>query len=64
MLESNDSNWPVMTQVEDDEKESWWEDDATLVFVILGLPVVGLTVIGALSLIGINTSDFPDMFSA
>ena len=64
MLESNSPNWSVMTQVEGDGKGPWWEDDGTLVFVILGLPVVGLTVIGVLSLIGINTSDFPDMFSA
>jgi len=45
------------------EEKAWWEDDTTL-FVILGLPVVGITVIGVLSLIGINTSDFPGMFSA
>ena len=53
-----------MTQVEGDGKGPWWEDDGTLVFVILGLPVVGLTVIGVLSLSGINTSDFPQMISA
>ena len=41
----------------------WWEDNLTIACLILGLPVIGLISIGALSLIGINTSEFPDMFS-
>ena len=44
-------------------KEPWWEDNLTIACLILGLPVIGLISIGALSLIGINTSKFPDMFS-
>lgn len=53
-----------MALSEDDEEKPWWEDNTTLVFVIIGLPVVGLIIIGVLSLIGINTSDFPYMISA
>ena len=34
-----------------------------VVFVIIGLPVVGLISNGVLSLIGFNTSEFPAMFS-
>jgi len=49
---------------EGDEEETWWEDNTTLVSVIIGLPVVGLIIIGVLTLIGINTSDFPYMISA
>ena len=53
-----------MALAEGDEDEPWWEDNTTLVSVIIGLPVVGLIIIGVLSLIGINTSDFPYMISA
>ena len=49
---------------EGDEEEPWWENNTTLVSVILGLPVLGLILIGVLSLIGINTSDFPYMINA
>ena len=41
----------------------WWENNVVLVFVIIGLPVVGLISNGVLSLIGFNTSEFPTMFS-
>ena len=64
MLESNSPNWRVMALAEGDDGEPWWEDNTTLVFVIIGLPVVGLMIIGVLTLIGINTSDFPYMISA
>ena len=47
-----------MDLAEGDEEESWWEDNTTLVSVIIGLPVVGLIIIGVLTLIGINTSDY------
>ncbi len=50
-----------MTQEE--QEQPWWENNATVAFIILGLPIVGLISIGVLSLIGVNTSDFPDMFS-
>ena len=53
-----------MDMAEGDEEETWWEDNTTLVSVIIGLPVVGLIIIGVLTLIGINTSDFPYMISA
>ena len=53
-----------MDLAEGDEEETWWEDNTTLVSVIIGLPVVGLIIIGVLTLIGINTSDFPYMISA
>ena len=53
-----------MDLAEGDEEETWWEDNTTLVSVIIGLPVVGLIIIGLLTLIGINTSDFPYMISA
>ena len=53
-----------MALAEGDGREPWWEDNTTLVSVIIGLPVVGLIIIGVLSLIGINTSDFPYMISA
>ena len=64
MLESNSPNWRVMALAEGDEEGSWWGDNTTLVSVIIGLPVVGLIIIGVLTLIGINTSDFPYMISA
>ena len=50
-----------MTQEE--QEQPWWENNATVASIILGLPIVGLISIGVLSLIGVNTSDFPDMFS-
>ena len=53
-----------MDLAEGDEEGLWWEDNTTLVSVIIGLPVVGLIIIGVLTLIGINTSDFPYMISA
>ena len=53
-----------MGLAEGDEEGPWWEDNTTLVSVIIGLPVVGLIIIGVLTLIGINTSDFPYMISA
>lgn len=53
-----------MDLAEGDEEETWWEDNTTLFSVIIGLPVVGLIIIGVLTLIGINTSDFPNMISA
>ena len=64
MLESNSPNWRVMALDEDDEGRPWWEDNTTLVSVIIGLPVVGLIIMGVLTLIGINTSDSPYMISA
>ncbi|MBT5614035.1 MAG: hypothetical protein HOJ64_04095 [Euryarchaeota archaeon] len=48
---------------EGDKKQPWWENNVIVVSLILGLPIVGLTSIGVLSLIGINTSEFPGMFS-
>ena len=48
---------------EEDKGQSWWENDQTVVSLILGLPIIGLISIGILSLIGINTSEFPLMFS-
>lgn len=48
---------------EGDSGQPWWESNVIVVSVILGLPVVGLISNGVLSLIGINTSEFPDMFS-
>ena len=41
----------------------WWENNVVLVFVIIGLPIVGLISNGVLSLIGFNTSELPTMFS-
>ena len=64
MLESNSPNWRVMALAEGDQDEPWWEDNTTLVSVIIGLPVFGLIIIGVLTLTGINTSDFPYMISA
>ncbi len=48
---------------EGDSGQPWWESNVIVASVILGLPVVGLISNGVLSLIGINTSEFPDMFS-
>ena len=53
-----------MDLAEGDEEEPWWEDNTILVSVIIGLPVVGLIIIGVLTLIGINTSDSSYMISA
>ena len=64
MLESNIPSWRAMALTESDEARSWWEDNTKLVSVIIGLPVVGLIIIGVLTLIGINTPDFPYMISA
>ena len=64
MLESNSPNWRVMALAEGEQDEPWWEDNTTLVSVIIGLPVVGLIIMGVLTLIGINTSDSPYMISA
>ena len=41
----------------------WWENNVVVVFVIIGLPIVGLISNGVLSLIGFNTSELPTMFS-
>ena len=64
MLVSNSTNWRVMALAEGDEEGPWYEDNTTLVYIIIGLPVVGLIIIGVLNLIGINTSDFPYVISA
>ena len=64
MLVSNSPNWRVMALAEGDEEGPWYEDNKTLVYIIIGLPVVGLIIIGVLNLIGINTSDFPYVISA
>ena len=64
MLESNSPNWGAMALTGSDEVRPWWEDNTKLVSVIIGLPVVGLTIIGVSTLIGINTPDFPYMISA
>ena len=64
MLESNSPNWGAMAVTKSDEGKPWWEDNTKLVSVIIGLPVVGLIIIGVLTLIGINTPDFPYMISA
>jgi hypothetical protein len=53
-----------MALSEGDEEGPWYEDNTTLVYIIIGLPVVGLIIIGVLNLIGINTSDFPYVISA
>jgi len=53
-----------MALTESDEGKLWWEDNTKLVSVIIGFPVVGLIIIGLLTLIGINTPDFPYMISA
>ena len=41
----------------------WWENNLVVIFVIIGLPIVGLISTGVLSLVGFNTSEFPTMFS-
>ncbi len=41
----------------------WWENNVVVIFVIMGLPIVGLISNGVLSLIGFNTSELPTMFS-
>ena len=41
----------------------WWENNVVVIFVITGLPIVGLISNGVLSLIGFNTSELPTMFS-
>jgi len=41
----------------------WWENNVVVVFVIIGLPIIGLISNGVLSLIGFNTSELPTMFS-
>ena len=41
----------------------WWENNVVVIFVIIGLPIVGLISNGVLSLIGFNTSELPTMFS-
>ncbi|MEC8171405.1 MAG: hypothetical protein VX057_03670 [Candidatus Thermoplasmatota archaeon] len=41
----------------------WWENNVVVIFVIIGLPIVGLISNGVLSLIGFNRSEFPTMFS-
>ena len=64
MLVSNSPNWRVMALAEGDEEGPWYEDNTTLVYIIIGLPVVGLIIIGVLNQIGINTSDFPYVISA
>ena len=45
------------------KEKRWWENNVVLVFVIIGLPIVGLISSGVLSLIGFNTSELPTMFS-
>ena len=45
------------------KEKPWWENNVVLVFVIIGLPIVGLISNGVLSLIGFNTSEFPTMLS-
>ena len=45
------------------KEKPWWENNVVLIFVIIGLPIVGLISNGVLSLIGFNTSEFPTMFS-
>ena len=45
------------------EEIPWWENNVVVIFVIIGLPIVGLISNGVLSLIGFNISEFPAMFS-
>ncbi|MBF92909.1 MAG: hypothetical protein CMB78_03960 [Euryarchaeota archaeon] len=52
-----------MALVEDHQEDPWWESKTIVASLILGLPVVGLASLGALSLIGVDTSVFPAMFS-
>ena len=53
-----------MALTESDEGEPWWGNNTKLVSVIIGFPVLGLIIIRVLTLIGINTPDFPYMISA
>ena len=53
-----------MALTESYEGEPWWGNNTKLVSVIIGFPVLGLIIIGVLTLIGINTPDFPYMISA
>ena len=57
------SCWLIEGVTEGDKNQPWWENNLTVVSLILGLPIIGLISIGLLSLIGINTSEFPGMFS-
>ena len=56
-------HWQIKCVTEGGKEKPWWENNVVLVFVIIGLPVVGLISNGVLSLIGFNTSEFPTMFS-
>jgi hypothetical protein len=47
---------------EEDKEQPWWENNLIVVSLILGLPILGLISNGLLSVIGIDTSEFPDMF--
>ena len=47
---------------EEDKEQPWWENNLIVVCLILGLPILGLISNGVLSVIGIDTSEFPDMF--
>ena len=40
-----------MALTESDEGEPWWEDNTKLISVMIGLPFVGLIIIGVLTLI-------------
>ena len=53
-----------MALTESDEGKPWWGNNTKLVSVIIGFPLLGLITIGVLTLIGINTPDFPYMISA
>ena len=55
--------WLIRDVTEGDKDLTWWENDITVISLILGLPIIGLISIGVLSLIGINTSEFSSMFS-
>ena len=63
MFETDSPFCRAMTRDEAYELHPWWENNTTIISLILGLPVVGLVAIGVLSLVGINSSDFPYMFS-
>lgn len=62
----NNYLWSLQIKVVPGEvrERPWWENNATIASLILGLPVVGLISIGLLSIIGVDTSEFPAMFSA
>lgn len=53
-----------MNLSDNEEKLPWWENNLVVISVILGLPVVGLLSLGVLSILGFNTSNFPDFASA